>query len=212
MRLCIVPQVSFNLFQDDQYLAAVVSTARMIPYAFLVADNTPSVTFTFAVFIPSCQVHVFTWQFPISIRTYFATVPTNMVAYLWNTDRKATFIKIINALEAIVVLQEPVMQVGFPESAIPYSDLPTDLEPMPDDMIEPGDHDEAQALSLIRMWSGFEPEMITDAQLIELLGLDGYLDTDLPDWMMTDLGVLVAKGDVTVDEFMLALQYVLEHT
>ena len=30
-------------------------------------------------------------------------------------------------------------------------------------------------------------------------------------WMMTQLGVLVAKGDVTVDEFMLALQYVLEH-
>ena len=53
--------------------------------------------------------------------------------------------------------------------------------------------------------------MITDAQLIELLGLDGYLGTDLPDWMMTDLGVLVANGDVTVDEFVPALQYVLEH-
>ena len=43
--------------------------------------------------------------------------------------------------------------------------------------------------------------LITDAQLIELLGLDGYLGIDLPDWMITDLGVLVAKGDVTVDEF-----------
>ena len=28
---------------------------------------------------------------------------------------------------------------------------------------------------------------------------------------MTELGVLVAKGTVTVDEFMLALQYVLTH-
>ena len=54
--------------------------------------------------------------------------------------------------------------------------------------------------------------MITDAQLIELLDLDGYLGTDLPDWMMTDLGVLVAKGDVTVGEFVLALQYVLENS
>ena len=134
-----------------------------------------------------------------------------MIAYLWNTDRKATFIKIIDALEAVVALQEPVMQVASPESAIPYSDLPTDLEPMPVDMMEPGDHDEAQVLSLIRMWSGFESEMITDAQLIELLGLDGYLGTDLPDWMMTDLGVLVAMGDVTVDEFLVALQYVLEN-
>ena len=69
----------------------VVSTARMIPYAFLVADNTPSVTFTFAVFVPACHVHVFTWQFPFLFRTYFATVPTNMVAYMWNTDRKAAF-------------------------------------------------------------------------------------------------------------------------
>ena len=76
----------------------------------------------------------------------------------------------------------------------------------------PGDYDEAQVLTLIRMWSGFESEMITDEQLIELLDLDGYLGTDLPDWMMTDLGVLVAKGDVTVDEFVLALQYVLENS
>ena len=29
--------------------------------------------------------------------------------------------------------------------------------------------------------------------------------------MMNKLGVLVAKGDVTVDEFVLALQYVLEN-
>ena len=53
--------------------------------------------------------------------------------------------------------------------------------------------------------------MITDTQLLELLGLEGYQDVDIPDWMMTQLGVLVAKGDVTTDEFLLALQYVLEH-
>ena len=84
---------------------------------------------------------------------------------------------------------------------------------MPADMMEPGDHDEAQALSLIRMWSGFESEMITDEQLLTSLGLDDdYPDADIPDWVMTELGVLVARGDVTVDEFMLALQYVLENS
>ena len=62
------------------------------------------------------------------------------------------------------------------------------------------------------MWSGFESEMITDEQLIELLGLDGYFGTDLPDLMMTDLGVLVAKGDVTVGQFVLVLQYMLENS
>ena len=78
-------------------------------------------------------------------------------------------------------------------------------------MMEPGDYDEAQALSLIRMWSGFEPELIIGAQLPASLGLD-YPDADMPSWMMTELGVLVAKGDVTVGEFLVALQYMLENS
>ena len=53
--------------------------------------------------------------------------------------------------------------------------------------------------------------MITDEQLLASLGLDDdYPDADIPGWVMTELGVLAAKGDVTVDEFVLALQYVLE--
>ena len=151
--------------------------------------------------------------------------PTNMVAYMWNTDRKATFIKIIDAIEVVVAPLEPVMQAADPEPLEPDSELPADPEPVaPDfaddaadpepvssDMLWPDDYDEAQVLHIIRMWSGFESEFITDTQLLELLGLEDYQDVDLPDWMMTELGVLVARGDVTVDEFMLALQYVLEH-
>ena len=53
--------------------------------------------------------------------------------------------------------------------------------------------------------------VVTDAQLIEFLGLEDYQGIDLPDWMVTKLGVLVAKGDVTVNQFVLALQYVLTH-
>ena len=78
-------------------------------------------------------------------------------------------------------------------------------------MLWPDDYDEAQTLHIIRMWSGFESEFITDTQMLELLGLEDYQDVDLPSWMMTELGVLVAKGDVTVDEFMLALQYMLTY-
>ena len=152
--------------------------------------------------------------------------PTNMVAYMWNTDRKAVFIKIIDAFEVVAALLEPVVQAADPEPLEPDSVLPADPEPVApdfaDDAADPepvpadalwpaDDYDEAQVLTLIRMWSGFESEMITDTQLLELLGLEGYQDVDLPDWMMTELGVLVAKGDVTVNEFLLALQYVLEH-
>ena len=128
---------------------------------------------------------------------------------------------------AIAALLEPVVQAADPEPLEPDSVLPADPEPVAldfaDDAADPepvpadalwpaDDYDEAQVLTLIRMWSGFESEMITDTQLLELLGLEGYQDVDLPDWMMTQLGVLVARGDVTVDEFMLALQYVLTHT
>ena len=172
----------------------------------------------------------------VSITLYFDEPmgPTNMVAYMWNTDRKAAFIKIVDALE-VVTSPESVVQTTDPEPAIPDSELPADPEPsselpadpepipaddqmpvnpepVPSDVLWPADdYDEAQVLTLIRMWSGFESEMITDTQLLELLGLEGYRGVDLPDWMMTELGVLVAKGDVTVGEFVLALQYVLEN-
>ena len=163
----------------------------------------------------------------VSITIYFDEPmgSTNMVAYMWNTDRKAAFIKIIDVLEVAAALLEPVMQAADPEPLEPDSELPADpepvtpdfaddaadLEPVPSDTLWPGDYDEAQVLYIIRTWSGFESELITDTQLLELLGLEDYQDVDLPDWMMAELGVLVAKGDVTVDEFMLALQYVLEH-
>ena len=147
-----------------------------------------------------------------------------MVAY--NTDRKATFIKIIDAIEVVVAPQEPVMQAADPEPAIPASELPadpepvtpnfedgaTDPEPVPYDILGPDDYDEAQVLHLVRMWSGFDSEMITDEHLLASLGLDDdYPDADIPDWVMTELGVLAAKSDVTVEEFMVALQYVLEN-
>ena len=151
--------------------------------------------------------------------------PTNMVAYLWNTDRKAVFIRVIDALDVVAAPpQEPEMQAADPEPVpldgqmpadpepVPLDgQMPADPEPIPSDILWFDDYDEAQVLHIIRMWSGFESEFITDTQLLELLGLEDYQDVDLPDWMMTQLGVLVAKGDVTVGEFVLALQYVLTH-
>ena len=151
--------------------------------------------------------------------------PTNAVAYMWNTDRKAVFIKIIDAFEVVAALLEPVVQAADPEPLEPDSVLPADPEPVsPDfaddaadpepissDMLWPDDYDEAQVLHIIRMWSGFESEMITDTQLLDLLGLEDYQDVDLPDWMMNKLGVLVAKGDVTTDEFLTSLAWVLDN-
>ena len=41
---------------------------------------------------------------------------TNMVAYMWNTDRKAAFIKIIDAFEVVAVLPEPVVAGSGPRT------------------------------------------------------------------------------------------------
>ena len=137
--------------------------------------------------------------------------PTNMVAYMWNTDRKAVFVKVIDALEVVAPPPpESVMQAADPEPVPPDDQMSADPEPVPYDAPGSDDYDEAHVLTLIRMWSGFEPELITDEQLLTSLGFD-YPDADIPGWMMTELGVLVTKGDVTVGEFMLALQYVLEN-
>ena len=149
---------------------------------------------------------------------------TNMVLYMWNEDRRSQLIRILDAFE-VAAPQEPEVQAADPEPLEPDSELPADPEPVApdfaDDAVDPepvpadtlwsDDYDEAQVLHIIRMWSGFESEFITDTQLLELLGLEDYQDVDLPDWMMTELGVLVAKGDVTVGEFVLALQYMLTH-
>ena len=35
---------------------------------------------------------------------------------------------------------------------------------------------------------------------------------DIPSWVMTELGVLAAGGDITVEQFKTALEYVLEHS
>ena len=135
------------------------------------------------------------------------------------------FIKIIDAFEVAAVLPEPVVQAADPEPLEPGSVLPTDPElvspdfagdaadpePISSDMLWPDDYDEAQVLHIVRMRSGFEPEFATDTQMPELLGLEGYRDVDLPDWMVNKLGVLVVKGDVTTGEFLTSLAWVLDN-
>ena len=157
---------------------------------------------------------------------------TDMILYAWNEDRSSVLVRthdILNVTPGTAVTEpappdpEPGITVAEPlepDSGLPADPEPVtpdfagdaaDPEPVPSDTLWPDDYDDAQVLHIIRMWSGFEAESITDTQMLELLGLEDYQDVDLPDWMMTELGVLVAMDAVTVDEFMLALQYVLEH-
>ena len=111
---------------------------------------------------------------------------------------------------------EPGTEHVDPEPGTEHVDPdPGVVDPEPTAMLatvdpEPASQDSAdRPLLAIRMWSGFEPGSVTDAQLLAVLGLD-YPGVDIPGWVMTELGPLVAKGEVTVDEFRTALEYVLE--
>ena len=58
-------------------------------------------------------------------------------------------IRIIDALEVVVAPQESAMQAADPEHTSSNT-------------LWPDDYDKAQGLRIIRMWSDFEPELITD--------------------------------------------------
>ena len=145
---------------------------------------------------------------------------TNMVAYMWDENRKPTFVRIIDAIE-VVVAPTPDAPAANPETTVDdsalllQSDLGVEV-PSDDGSTSGADanlnaasSEEADTLLCIRMWAGFEPESLTDASFLTMIDLD-YPDADIPDWVMTDLGVLTVKDLVTVDEFKVALVYVLD--
>ena len=146
---------------------------------------------------------------------------TNMVAYMWDENRKPAFIRIIDAIEVVVVVVPiPDAPAASPETAADDSGfLQSNLEvetPSGDDGTFGADvnlnatsSDGADTLLCIRMWAGFEPESLTDADFLRMIDLD-YPDAKIPDWMMTDLGVMTARNLVTVDEFKVALVYMLD--
>ena len=152
---------------------------------------------------------------------------TNMVAYMWNTDRKSTIINLIDAIDVTAAAE--TRQNGASTADSSTSARVTPESDVSDDNRSDGggsqsginsgiavigggadNDDDVQTLSMIRMWSGFASESITDAELLESMGLDNYPTVHIPDWVMTELGALVSNNDVTVEEFRTALVYMLE--
>ena len=130
---------------------------------------------------------------------------TNLVARTWNTGASFTIVRILNAF---------AVSAALPDTQPALSEDPVPEDPVPDVMNEPEDAESADATPdqntvemIIRTWSGFEPGSVTDAQLLEALGLE--YDGDIPRWVMTKLGVLCAQDRVTIEEFTTAISYVL---
>ncbi len=112
------------------------------------------------------------------------------------------------------ILNAFAVSAALPDTQPALSEDPVPEDPVPDVMNEPEDAESADATPdqntvemIIRTWSGFEPGSVTDAQLLEALGLE--YDGDIPRWVMTKLGVLCAQDRVTIEEFTTAISYVL---
>ena len=141
---------------------------------------------------------------------------TNIVLYMWNEDRGSTFIRIFDALDITLgteMFQDPEPQILLPDPE-PQILLP-DPEPQnyngtavttPPDTELSGEG----TISIIRIWAGFEHGSVTDDDLLQALNLD-YYDNHIPNWVMTELAVLVSKGNVTTDEFVTSLAWVLDN-
>ena len=127
-----------------------------------------------------------------------APMTASPAAYPWGEEARAARIGIIDAPDATPVTVDP--EPGMVDSAA-APDI-VDPDPMEDQ------DSTGRALPVIHTWPGFEPE--SGAQLLASLEPD-YPGLDVPDWVMTELGPLVAKDDITVGEFKTALEYVLEH-
>ena len=152
---------------------------------------------------------------------------TNMVVRTWNADRQSSIVIIVNALHIIpskvdpepratteadsepqVAEADPEPQVAEADPEPRSSTIPDNPEPVIETFDDDSDH--GRALYVLRAWSGFESEVADDGQLLDVMGLS-HLGADIPAWVMTDLAPLVVKERITMDEFRVALEYVMRN-
>ena len=133
--------------------------------------------------------------------------PTNMAARIWNDNSQSTNIRVLDALDIVPVADLPESTTEEEEEETSSSSTTTAATTTTETSVVTNDNTD-DILSSIKMWAGFDSQSISDSQLLDALNLD-YPDVDIPDWVMTDLGVLAAQGDITVDELQTALVFVL---
>ncbi len=193
---------------SDTYVTYDMGNIRIVDPHDLISNATVSIKTNEADSLRHIVVFVITFEDEME--------QTNLVARTWNTDASFTIVSILNAFAVSAALPDPQpvpLVDPMPEDPMPEDPMPED--PMPENaMGEPEDAEPAAATPdqntvemVIRTWSGFEPGSVTDAQLLDALGLD--YDRDIPSWVMTELGVLCAQDRVTIEEFTTAVSYVL---
>ena len=191
-------------YQDsDTYITYDMGSIRIIDPHDLISDATVSIKTNGADSLRHIVVFAITFEGEME--------QTNLVARTWNTDASSTIVRILNAFA--VSAAPPDTQPALSED--PVQDDPVSEDPVPDSVMnEPEDSEPAGTTpdpnaiqTMIRTWSGFEPGSVTDAQLLEALGLEH--DGNIPSWVMTELGVLLSQDQITLEEFTTAISYVL---
>ena len=191
-------------YQDsDTYITYDMGSIRIVDPHDLISDATVSIKTSGADSLRHIVVFAITFEGEME--------QTNLVARTWNTDASSTIVRILNVFA--VSAAPPDTQPALSED--PVQDDPVSEDPVPDSaMNEPEESEPAGATpdpdavkTMIRTWSGFEPGSVTDAQLLEALGLEH--DGNIPSWVMTELGVLLSQDQITLEEFTTAISYVL---
>ncbi len=141
------------------------------------------------------------------------TDPASPTAVASVTDGKDGFTKLGGA-RSVTTAQiggsHYALVASLHDDGIQIIDITNPINPLLPLTASATDPAEGTVAATIRMWSGFEPGSVTDAQLLDALNL-GH-GREIPDWMMTHLGILFSEDRITLEEFTTALSYVLEKT
>ena len=183
---------------SDTYVTYDMGNIRIVDPHDLISNATVTIKTNVADSLRHIVVFVITFEGEME--------QTNLVARMWNTDASFTIVRILNAFVVSAPLPDP--QPALLENPAPVDPMSDGVTGEPEDA-EPAavTPDQNTVEMVIRTWSGFEPGFVTDAQLLDALGLD--YDGDIPKWVMTELGVLCAQDRVTIEEFTTAVSYVL---
>ena len=189
---------------SDTYVTYDMGNIRIADPHDLIADATVSIKTSEADSVRHIVVFSITFEDEME--------QTNLVVRTWNTNASFTMVRILNAFEVVTPVSEAVTE---PESAVdpePVTVPGVDPKSVEDSVIGLGSTtaDKNTPETIIRMWSGFAPESATDRELLAVLDLEP--DGNLPDWTMTHLGALFSKGQISLDEFVTAISYVLENS
>ena len=130
---------------------------------------------------------------------------SDLLFRLWDTTRNSMNLHLPDAL--IVEISEQsentiTVEPKSVESKV-ISTVP-EIEPSTKTFTE-------EQLHVLKKWAGYDAESETDSEMLQSLGIiNEDTSVSLPEWTQTDLGSLVVRDIITLDEFITSISHLLE--